>query len=79
MTAAVENDALVLKHRPDGMIALSPTYADAFTAGQLGTVIIRRDPAAAAPTGLQRRAGPRLGHALSASNSGRQSSGVSHL
>jgi hypothetical protein len=43
MTAAVEQGALVLKHRPDVTITLTPMYADAFGAGQLGTVIFRRD------------------------------------
>ena len=41
--AAVEHGALVLKQRPDTMIALTPLYADAFEAGSLGTVIFRRD------------------------------------
>jgi CubicO group peptidase (beta-lactamase class C family) len=43
MTAAVEHGALVLKHRPDVTIVLTPLYPDAFGAGQLGTVIFRRD------------------------------------
>jgi hypothetical protein len=43
MTAVVEQGALVLKHRPDVTIALTPMYADAFGAGRLGTVIFRRD------------------------------------
>ena len=44
LTAVVENHALVLKRRPDMTIALTPTYADAFTADHgLGTVIFRRD------------------------------------
>jgi hypothetical protein len=43
MTAVVENGALVLKRRPDVTIKLTPVYEDAFTAGQLGTVIFRRD------------------------------------
>jgi hypothetical protein len=33
----------VLKHRPDVTIRLTPLYPDAFGAGQLGTVIFRRD------------------------------------
>ena len=41
--AVVEQGALVLKHRPDVTIKLTPMYADAFGAGQLGTVIFRRD------------------------------------
>jgi hypothetical protein len=44
MTAAVEQGALVLKHRPDVTIKLTAAYADAFGAGPLGTVIFRRDP-----------------------------------
>ncbi len=44
LTAVVENHALVLKRRPGVTIKLTPTYADAFTAGSgLGTVIFRRD------------------------------------
>jgi hypothetical protein len=43
LTAAEENHALVLKQRPDVTITLTPTYADAFSAGPLGTVIFRRD------------------------------------
>ena len=43
LTAVVENHALVLRRRPDVTIRLTPTYADAFTAGQLGTVIFKRD------------------------------------
>jgi hypothetical protein len=33
----------VLKRRPDVAVTLMPLYADAFGAGQLGTVIFRRD------------------------------------
>jgi hypothetical protein len=44
LRAVVENHAIVLKRRPDTTITLTPTYADAFTAGNgLGTVIFRRD------------------------------------
>ena len=43
LTAVVENHALVLKRRPGVTITLTPTYADAFGAGQLGTVIFTRD------------------------------------
>ena len=43
MTAAVEDAGLVLKRRPDAAIKLTSIYADAFTAGSLGTVIFRRD------------------------------------
>lgn len=52
LTAVVENGALVLKRRPDAVIKLTPTYADAFTATNgLGTVIFRRD-ASGKVTGL---------------------------
>jgi CubicO group peptidase (beta-lactamase class C family) len=51
LMAAVENGALVLKRRPDTTLTLTPTYADAFTAPQLGTVIFRRDGSGAV-TGL---------------------------
>ena len=45
LTAVVQNHALVLKRRPDTTMALTPTYADAFTADHgLGTVIFTRDP-----------------------------------
>lgn len=43
MTVAVEEGGLVLKRRPDTTIKLTPLYADAFSAGSLGTVIFRRD------------------------------------
>jgi len=43
LAVAVEGDALVIKRRPDTTFALTPLYADAFRAGQLGTVIFRRD------------------------------------
>ena len=43
LTAAVENGGLVLKRRPATAIKLTPVYADAFSAGSLGTVIFRRD------------------------------------
>ncbi len=51
MTAAVEEGALVLKRRPDTVIKLTPLYVDAFSAGQLGTIIFHRD-AAGHPTGF---------------------------
>jgi hypothetical protein len=41
LTVAVEQGALVLKRRPDTVIALSPLYQDAFS-GSIGTVIFRR-------------------------------------
>jgi len=55
MTAAVEEGGLVLKHRPDVTIKLTPMYADAFRAGQLGTVIFRRDASGRATTHEARR------------------------
>jgi len=45
MTAAVEGGVLVLEQRPNTIINLTPTYADAFAATSLGTVIFRRDSA----------------------------------
>ncbi len=51
MTAAVEEGGLVLKRRPDTVITLTPLYVDAFSAGQLGTIIFHRD-AAGHPTEL---------------------------
>jgi len=41
--AVVENGQLMLKRRPDTVIKLTPVYADAFNAGEFGTVIFRRD------------------------------------
>jgi len=41
--AELKDGQLVLKHRPDTTIPLTPLYADAFEAPQLGTVIFRRD------------------------------------
>jgi CubicO group peptidase (beta-lactamase class C family) len=43
LRAEVTEGKLVLKRRPDTTIALTPLYADAFEAPQLGTVIFRRD------------------------------------
>ncbi len=43
LTLAVDGDALVVKRRPDTVLKLTPVYADAFTAPQLGLVIVRRD------------------------------------
>jgi CubicO group peptidase (beta-lactamase class C family) len=40
--AAIEDDGLVLKRRPDTTIRLTPTYRDAFSS-LLGTVIFRRE------------------------------------
>ena len=43
LVAAVDGGSLVLKRRPDTVITLTPLYADAFSAPQLGLVIFRRD------------------------------------
>jgi hypothetical protein len=43
LTVALEGDALVARRRPDATLKLTPVYADAFTAPQLGLVIFRRD------------------------------------
>lgn len=43
LIAAVEDQALVLKRRPDTVLRLTPQYAGAFTAPELGPVIFRRD------------------------------------
>jgi CubicO group peptidase (beta-lactamase class C family) len=45
MTAVVEGGILVLKQRPGIIVTLTPTYADAFSATSLGTIIFRRDGA----------------------------------
>ena len=45
LTAVVEGGVLVLRQRPDRIFKLTPTYADAFTAPPLGTIIFRRDGA----------------------------------
>ena len=42
LVAAVEDNRLVLKRRPDTTIALTPLYADAFSS-PIGTVIFRRE------------------------------------
>ena len=42
LTAAIDGGALVIRRRPDTTLALTPIYADAFTAPQLGLVIFRR-------------------------------------
>jgi len=41
----VQNGRLALKRRPDTTIVLTPLYADAFSAGGLGTVVFRRNAA----------------------------------
>jgi CubicO group peptidase (beta-lactamase class C family) len=43
LTVAVNGDALVVKRRPDSILKLTPRYADAFEAPQLGMVIFRRE------------------------------------
>ena len=43
LTVALSGDSLVIKRRPDTTITLTPIYADAFNAPQLGLVIFRRD------------------------------------
>jgi hypothetical protein len=42
LTAAVDGDVLVIKRRPDVTLRMTPVYADAFAAPQLGLVIFRR-------------------------------------
>jgi CubicO group peptidase (beta-lactamase class C family) len=42
LLAAVDGDTLVIKRRPDATLRLTPVYADAFAAPQLGLVIFRR-------------------------------------
>jgi hypothetical protein len=42
LTAAIDGSALVIRRRPDTTLKLTPVYADAFTAPQLGLVIFRR-------------------------------------
>ena len=41
--AARSGDALMVKRRPDSIVKLTPSYADAFKAPQLGMVIFRRE------------------------------------
>ena len=43
LTVDVEGDSLVVKRRPDTTLKLTPVYADAFSAPQLGFVIFRRN------------------------------------
>ena len=43
LTAVVEGGRVALKRRPDSTLALTPLYADAFSNGQLGTIVFRRD------------------------------------
>jgi CubicO group peptidase (beta-lactamase class C family) len=42
LLAAVDGDTLVIKRRPDATLRLTPVYADAFAAPQLGLVIFHR-------------------------------------
>ena len=42
LTAVIDGSALVIRRRPDTTLKLTPVYADAFTAPQLGLVIFRR-------------------------------------
>ena len=43
LTVAIDGGSLVIRRRPDTTLQLTPVYADAFTAPQLGLVIFRRD------------------------------------
>jgi len=43
LTVSVSGNALIVRQRPDTVRTLTPVYADAFTAPQLGLVIFRRD------------------------------------
>ena len=43
MSVDLEGTSLMLKRRPATTIALAPEYADAFSAGELGMVIFKRD------------------------------------
>jgi CubicO group peptidase (beta-lactamase class C family) len=43
VTIAVEGTLLVFKRRPATTLVLAPTYPDAFSNSQLGTIIFRRD------------------------------------
>jgi CubicO group peptidase (beta-lactamase class C family) len=43
LNIAIEGDSLVARRRPDATLKLTPVYADAFRAPQLGIVIFRRD------------------------------------
>ena len=45
LTVTIEGNALVAKRRPDSTLKLTPVYADAFSAPQLGLVIFHRDGA----------------------------------
>jgi len=43
LAVALDGDTLVARQRPDTTIKLTPVYADAFRAPQLGLVVFRRD------------------------------------
>jgi hypothetical protein len=43
VSVALQGDSLVIKRRPDTTLQLTPVYADAFNAPQLGLVIFRRE------------------------------------
>jgi len=43
LTVVTSGDALMVKRRPDSIVKLTPSYADAFKAPQLGMVIFRRE------------------------------------
>ena len=43
LTVALEGGRLVVKRRPDTVLALTPLYADGFAAPSLGTVVFTRD------------------------------------
>ena len=43
LTVAMSGDSLVIKRSRDTMLKLTPAYADAFDAPQLGVVIFRRE------------------------------------
>ncbi|OLE80735.1 MAG: hypothetical protein AUF76_14250 [Acidobacteria bacterium 13_1_20CM_2_65_9] len=42
LIAGIDGDSLVIRRRPDTTLKLTPVYADAFSAPQLGLVIFRR-------------------------------------
>ena len=64
LEVAVTGAALVVKRRPDTIVALRPIYKDAFSGQGLGLVRFRRD--AAGRSRAQRDAGPGVGFAVRA-------------
>lgn len=46
LAVVADGDGLTVRRRPDAVFKLTPLYADAFRAPQLGTIIFRRDAAA---------------------------------